>query len=186
MTSIERGTLDDLADVLDAWVSLAAEQRDHGSTLRADANRDAMREAIGGRLLSGDVVVARDGGDLVGFVSFGVETGDLERTRSRGVVRNIWVRPDRRGEGIGGDLLALAERRLVEAGAEAVALEVMADNDAARRFYRRHGYEPHRVEMMKEGDDGEMMKEGDDGEMMKEGDDGEMASEHDDAEDDAG
>jgi len=33
-----------------------------------------------------------------------------------------------------------------------VALETMADNEAARRFYRRHGYEPHRIELERESD----------------------------------
>ncbi len=42
-----------------------------------------------------------------------------------------------------------AEELLRQAGADILALEAMADNESARRFYRRHGYRPHRVELEK-------------------------------------
>jgi len=64
-------------------------------------------------------------------------------------VSNLFVVPERRGEGIGSALLDAAEQALREAGAEVVALEALADNDRAREFYATHGYERHRVELTK-------------------------------------
>jgi ribosomal protein S18 acetylase RimI-like enzyme len=84
---------------------------------------------------------------LLGFVMFGPETGRYAQDVSRGVVRNLYVRPDCRGEGVGAALLGAAEAALADRGVEVVALESMAGNGAARRFYRRRGYTPHRVEL---------------------------------------
>ena len=97
--------------------------------------------------------------ELVGFVTFGVESSNYEQDVVRGVVQNIYVVPARRGEGIGSALLDAAEERLAAAGADAVSLEVMAANADARRFYRRHGYASHRVELEKSVENDTLTKE---------------------------
>lgn len=94
-------------------------------------------------------------GPIRGFVSATVESGTYEQDVTRGVVDNLYVEPDARDRGVGGDLLAAAEAALDDAGVDTVALEVMADNAAARRFYERHGYAPHRVELEKQVSGGE-------------------------------
>ncbi|RAW46865.1 GNAT family N-acetyltransferase [Halorubrum sp. 48-1-W] len=98
---------------------------------------------------------AVDSGPIVGFVAFSIEREGYERDRTRGVVSNLFVSPSRRSEEIGSALLAAAERELVEAGADAVALEALADNERARSFYADRGYDLHRVELRKEIADGE-------------------------------
>ena len=166
-TRIEPATADDVDAVTDMWVALAAGQREHGSTLRAEANRATVREWAAQSVVTGDILVARDAAaaagsgdetDVVGFVGFSLERGDYERDAVRGTVSNLFVTPERRGEGIGAALLDAAERALDEAGADRVALEALADNDRARAFYAAHGYESHRVELTKsidgETDDG--------------------------------
>lgn len=90
-----------------------------------------------------------DADGLVGFVMFDIEAGAYEQDATRGMVRNLFVRPAYRDAGVGTRLLAAAEDALADAGVDAVALDVLADNEAARRFYRRHGYRPHRVELEK-------------------------------------
>jgi ribosomal protein S18 acetylase RimI-like enzyme len=85
----------------------------------------------------------------VGFVMFDLETGTYAQDVSRGVVRNLYVRPPHRQAGVGAALLDAAEASLAEAGADVAALEAMADNDRARSFYADHGYTPHRVEVEK-------------------------------------
>lgn len=156
---IESANADDVDAVTDMWVALAAGQREHGATLRAEANRATVREWVAQSVVTGDLLVARDddgeapdGGDgtgVVGFVGFSLERGDYERDAVRGTVSNLFVVPERRGEGIGAALLDAAERALAEAGADRVALEALADNDRARAFYADHGYDHHRVELTK-------------------------------------
>lgn len=173
-------TTEDVDAVADLWVDLAADQRAHGSHLLAAPNREAVRETVARRAVVDVLLVARGSdadrgegvapalgstdGPIRGFVSATVESGTYEQDVTRGVVDNLYVEPPARGRGLGGDLLAGAEAALIDIGVDTVALEVMADNAAARRFYEHHGYEPHRVELEKrvageddggEGADGE-------------------------------
>ena len=143
--------------IAELWVALARGQRAHDSHLLAEQNRTRVRERLARCAATGQLLVARPPvGDgerrIVGFVMFDTRTDQYEVDRRRGLVENLYVVPNRRGEGIGSALLARAERRLRETGVDAISLEAMADNEAARRFYRRHGYEPHRVELEKQTD----------------------------------
>lgn len=155
---VEPATADDVDAVTDMWVALAAGQREYGATLRAEANRETVREWAAQSAVTGGLLVARDpespgdssdGTGLVGFVGFSLERGDYERDAVRGTVSNLFVVPERRGEGIGTALLDEAERALRERGADRVALEALDDNDHARAFYAERGYDRHRVELTK-------------------------------------
>lgn len=149
-STVESATVDDVDDVTDLWVALAEDQRSHGSTLLAESNRAAVREWVARSVVTGELLVARDGdGGPVGFVGFSIDREGYERDRVRGTVSNLFVVAERRGEGIGADLLDAAERALAAAGAETVALEALADNDRARAFYDGRGYDLHRVELTK-------------------------------------
>ncbi|WP_115863799.1 GNAT family N-acetyltransferase [Halorussus litoreus] len=167
MVAVDPGQVVDASAVADLWVDLAADQREYGSHLLADENREAIRDVMARRAVAGELLVARssdsesgrksdresdrtpDWRDIVGFVTFGVESGRYESDAVRGAIENVFVVPDRRGEGVGSELLAAAEHALVDGGADVLSLEAMADNEAALRFYRRHGYSPQRVELEK-------------------------------------
>ncbi|WP_332899323.1 GNAT family N-acetyltransferase [Haladaptatus sp. CMSO5] len=142
----EPEAVDTLADL---WVELATGQRAFGSHLFADANRDVIREALSRFVVADKLIVAREAGSIVGFIMFDVEAGVYQQDVSRGLVMNIYVEPAFRGQGIGSTLLAAAEEQLRDAGAETIALDVMAANEDALRFYERHGYTLHRVELEK-------------------------------------
>ncbi|WP_049979486.1 GNAT family N-acetyltransferase [Halolamina rubra] len=147
---IEAPTIEDADRLAELWVDLARSQRAHGSHLLAEPNRGAVREGLARAIVTGSVLVARSAdGDLAGFVEFSPETGSYRQDVDRGVIENIYVRPAHRGTGLGADLLAAAEQRLLDAGADRISLEVLADNEAARRFYERQGYEAHRLELEK-------------------------------------
>jgi ribosomal protein S18 acetylase RimI-like enzyme len=156
---IEPPTMEETETVADLWVSLARGQRSHGSHLRSEANRATITDAISRHLITGGLLVARDP-DIVGFVMFGPEAGSYEQDVTRGVVHNLYVVAGRRDEGVGTALLEAAERRLAEDGADTVALEVMAGNDSARRFYERAGYRPHRIELEKRTESDNVTTEG--------------------------
>jgi ribosomal protein S18 acetylase RimI-like enzyme len=155
--NVESPGIDAADDLTQLWVDLAADQRAHGSHLLVDENREIARETLLRHALTGGLLVAREGEELLGFVSFYPEGGSFTQDVQRGIVENIYVVPEHRGEGIGSELLAAAEARLEEEGAEVLALEALAANEAAIRFYERHGYTGHRVELERETDtkDGE-------------------------------
>lgn len=140
---------DEAPTIVDAWVELASNQRQHGSHLEAERNRSHIRESILRHTVTGTLLVARNAQELVGFVMFRIETGSLEQTVRRGVVENLYVVDGERGQGTGSKLLGAAETELASRGADVVALEVMAENDTAREFYATHGYESHRLELEK-------------------------------------
>jgi ribosomal protein S18 acetylase RimI-like enzyme len=158
---VERGETDDAEAVADCWVALARDQKEYGSRLYADRNRSAAREAALRHAVTGGLFVARrvehersadadDGeGDVLGFVTASPTSGEFVEADERGAVRNLYVRPSERGRGIGTALLAAAEAHLESLGVAVVSLEVLAGNEAARRFYRRHGYADHRTELRK-------------------------------------
>lgn len=171
---VEPATTDDVDVLVDQWVALAGEQRSHGTYVLPEENRAGIREDFLRRAVTGELLLAREdpsevvegdgdgngGADrtddypglregIVGFVSFGTTPGGFAEDVDRGLVSNLYVRPDRRNEGVGATLLSAAEERLADAGMTVVTLEAMADNDEARRFYRERGYAPHRVELSK-------------------------------------
>lgn len=147
--TIEQPTMGDLDVLVDLWVALAGGQRAFGSHLEPEANRDRIRESIARGIALSEIHVARLDGALVGFAMYTIEGSTFERSATRGLVQNLYVVPDHRGEGIGGRLLAAAERTLEADGADVVGLDVLADNDDAIEFYRRHGYTPHRYTLEK-------------------------------------
>lgn len=142
--------MEDADRLAELWVGLARSQRAHGSHLLAEPNRETVREGLARAIVTQNVLVARTAADdLAGFVEFAPETDSYRQDVERGVIENIYVRPSHRDTGLGADLLAAAEARLLDAGVDRVTLEVLADNEAARRFYARQGYEPHRLELEK-------------------------------------
>jgi ribosomal protein S18 acetylase RimI-like enzyme len=159
---VEPPGIDEADELADAWVALAADQRSYDSQLLAEENRATARESICRSIVTGGLLAARTDTDgLAGFVQFGVESGSYRTALRKGIVENIYVAPAHRDEGVGSELLAAAESALVADGAEVVVLDVMADNEAARRFYDRHGYDDHRITMLKPVET-DMPPEGDD------------------------
>lgn len=146
---IEPASIDDVDRLVEAWAALAADQRQYGSHILPGENRARIQRLFASHAVDGTALVALEDDDVVGFVTFEVERNGFERSVRRGVVQNVFVEEAARDAGVGSALIEAAEAALAERGAEVVVLEVMADNDAARRLYRRLGYRPHRIEYEK-------------------------------------
>lgn len=163
---VELATLDDLDRIVELWAALAEEQREHGTHLTVHANRELMRESLAQRIVDQTCVVARTGSEdgsgsrILGFASFEDERDGLDRDVIRGVIENLYVVPTSRGEGVGTELLDMAEDALAGAGADRIVLDAMADNQEARRFYESRGYRQHRVTYERPAPDGKDTKEG--------------------------
>lgn len=139
----------DVDTIVDQWVALAHGQREHDSHISPESNRAVIREAALQHIVAEELLVAREGDGIVGFVMFTIENGQYDQDVRRGIIQNLYVHPGHRNQGTGGALLEEAETHLAQQGADRVALNVMAKNQDALRFYRRHGYDPHRVELEK-------------------------------------
>jgi ribosomal protein S18 acetylase RimI-like enzyme len=86
-----------------------------------EETRAGFRDVV---LARNEVHVAEEEGAIVGFVALGENT-----------VEHLYVRPDRQGRGVGGELLELAKHRRPGG----FTLYVFQRNAEARRFYERRG-----------------------------------------------
>lgn len=145
--TIEPAEVADLDAVVECWIALAREQREHDSHVLPAENRETIRETFAAHAAADELLVARLEDAVVGFASFTVERGTFSLDATRGLLSNLYVRPAYRNRGVGTALLEAVESTLAERGVDVVLLEAMANNEAARRFYRRNGYETHRVSM---------------------------------------
>lgn len=83
--------------------------------------------------------LAEEGGDVIGFVSFG-RSRDADADEGRAEVGAIYLEPSRVGSGLGRALFSLAHERLRLAGFRRATLWVLADNGLARSFYEKAGW----------------------------------------------
>ena len=92
--------------------------------------------------LGRDVVfVARERGQLAGFVALSREEGDAI------VIEHLLVAPGHERRGVGHSLLAYAEGYAIAERARSLRIVVEPDNRPARSFYRRSGFVPVESEL---------------------------------------
>ena len=94
---------------------------------------DALRESIArsGAAHDAHFLVAEEDGDIVGFLHYDCEGSDPELHR-------IYLEPTRKRRGIGTALVSELHRRLPPG--TTYVLMVVAANQPAVSFYRKHGY----------------------------------------------
>jgi ribosomal protein S18 acetylase RimI-like enzyme len=97
------------------------------------------------------VLVAEKEGEVVGYIYSGVEGSDYMALRGpAGVIYDIVVAPDHRGQGIGGRLLDATIAELKTRGAPRVVLSTAEKNEAAQRLFAREGFRRTMIEMTRE------------------------------------
>jgi GNAT superfamily N-acetyltransferase len=88
------------------------------------------------------VFVAEDEGELAGGATVAWNTEGLDMLEGRTDLACLWdirVRPDRRGEGIGSELLRAAVEWARQKGCRQFKIETQNRNVPACRFYAKHG-----------------------------------------------
>ena len=89
--------------------------------------------------------VAEEGGRVVGFATLGPGR-DEDAGRGDREIYSIYLDPDQWGHGVARDLMRTV---VSEAGAGTrIMLWGLAENERARHFYRRNGFEPDGVEKL--------------------------------------
>ena len=88
------------------------------------------------------LAVARDGDQIIGHLVGKLVGPDSLRVARLAVLESIRVRPDRRGQGAGGLLVAEFFAWARRQGAVQASVSAYAANDGAHRFYARYGFAP--------------------------------------------
>jgi len=111
---------------------------------------------LGSQLGREDVVVlvAAEGGTVIGYTYAGVEGRDWMSLRGpAGVLYDIVVDPTRRGRGVGRALLEATVAALRSRGSPQVVLSTADRNAAAQRLFESAGFRRTMIEMTRDADD---------------------------------
>jgi len=119
---------------------LAAQLHEHAIPLARELLADSVAAALADDSRA-VILVARDGTRPVGvaFVSF---QSSVERGGRIAWLEELYVLPDRRGNGIGSRLVQATLVVARERGCRSVELEVESSHARAAHLYRRAGFEP--------------------------------------------
>lgn len=93
------------------------------------------------------LVVAADGGDVVGTLQLTFIPGLSRLGATRALIEAVRVRSDQRGNGLGAELIRWAIGTAKARGAALVQLTTDASRKDAHRFYERLGFEASHVGM---------------------------------------
>jgi ribosomal protein S18 acetylase RimI-like enzyme len=97
------------------------------------------------------VLVAEERGAVLGYAYAGLEGNDWMALRGpAGVIYDLVVDPQRRGQGIGRRLLEQTLHALSARGAPRVVLSTAKQNEAAQRLFASAGFRPTMIEMTRE------------------------------------
>ena len=107
------------------------------ASLSVDKRETMWREAIDKRVP--ELLVARVGGDMAGWVSFDASR-DKDAAQGCGEVWALYVDPMHWSGGVGRALLQRARTRLTERGFGSISLWVLAANARAIGFYEAAGF----------------------------------------------
>lgn len=131
----ERGDVEEMREVARrSW------ETDYPDVLSRETIDEAVEEwyspaRLAEELDGGDaLLLVGDDGEVVAFAhaAWEADSGDVLR---------LYVRPDRRREGIGRQLLERTCERLVEGDVERVKAMVLAENEPGNEFYESMGFE---------------------------------------------
>ncbi len=142
---------DDLARIERLWLGLYKQQKDSGMRLEVPADGyqkwATSLKGMLGRFAC--LFVAESGEEIAGFLA--------GRVRSLppyfggypvGFVSEVFVEESYRGRGIGGELVTRAVSWFKDCGVNRIELQVIMNNESARRLYRRLGWEEELVQMI--------------------------------------
>ena len=133
---IEPATPDDIPQLCELLAILFEQE--------AEFQPDAAKQAAGlHRIIEnpqvGQILLLRDSDEVVGMINL-LYTVSTARGGRVAILEDMVVRPEQRGNGAGSTLLQAAIARAREAGCSRITLLADHANEAALRFYRRHGF----------------------------------------------
>ncbi|MGM0509846.1 MAG: N-acetyltransferase family protein [Thermoplasmatota archaeon] len=151
--NIRQAKMEDIDDLAELWYDLATMHEDimEGYELSEDP-KSAWTEMMEDFIENPNwrTFIAEDDG-IVGFVTVGLrKRADFFRRQKMGMIMDLFVKEDRRGEGIGTALVSASESWIKEKGFEVAVLTVAPENQGAVDFWKEHGYRTYLYKQRKE------------------------------------
>lgn len=146
MALIREGRAEDMPTLLRLYQALYAGLREQG--LAFDLDGEGLESMLTTMLRSKlcFLAVAEEEGALVGFLSAGVVRMDrklsYEGGNTMGLIHDLYLTPEVRGQGLASALLDRAEEWMAQAGAAVAECQVVQGNDLGAAFWARRGYAP--------------------------------------------
>jgi ribosomal protein S18 acetylase RimI-like enzyme len=141
--TIRPATADDLDTVVLMWRAFMKDQHRFARRWRLTKDNAAFaRDHFAELLPHGQVFVADDSGELVGFSVVVVDLPPMDTYYASASISDVYVAPASRGQGLGRALVQAAIAKIRDAGLHGVSLNVASGNEAARRLYRSLGFRP--------------------------------------------
>jgi ribosomal protein S18 acetylase RimI-like enzyme len=121
----------DASAVVSLVLEMAQEDGEHSPVTESYAARYSTHPGCG-------MLLAEAEGRVIGLLAYYLRP-DLYHAAPACLIELLFVRPDARGRGAGGALVADMLKRAAALGCAEITVSVMPDNAGAIRFYRRHG-----------------------------------------------
>ncbi|MBS3782271.1 MAG: GNAT family N-acetyltransferase [Candidatus Thermoplasmatota archaeon] len=150
---IRKAKKDDLDEIVKMWYSLASTHQKmmRGYELAEDCREKWKKFVENGLEKKGMCTfVAEEGNQLVGFLNVVIREriGIFEETHV-GMILDVFIKKDKRGEGIGTQLTERAESWIRKKGVSIAVLTVSPENKKAVKFWEETGYETYLLKKRK-------------------------------------
>lgn len=136
MKQIAPASLADIPQLCELLVTLFDEEAEFEAD--AEKHASALRHIVSNPE-EGRILVLREGDAIVAMVNL-LFTISTARGGKAAILEDMIVRPARRGDGLGGELLQAAVALARQEGCLRITLLTDRANDGAIRFYQRHGF----------------------------------------------
>ncbi len=153
VVNIRNANKNDLDEIVEMWYTLATSHQEmmRGYELAEDC-REKWRNFVEDGLDKEGMCtfVAERERDLVGFLNVVIrERMGIFEDAHLGMILDVFVKEEKRGEGVGTQLTKRAERWIKEKGINVAVLTVSPENERAVKFWEEAGYETYLLKKRK-------------------------------------
>jgi len=153
VVNIRNANKNDLDEIVEMWYTLATSHQEmmRGYELAEDC-REKWRNFVEDGLDKEGMCtfVAERERDLVGFLNVVIrERMGIFEDAHLGMILDVFVKEEKRGEGVGTQLTKRAERWIKEKGINVAVLTVSPENERAVKFWDEAGYETYLLKKRK-------------------------------------
>ncbi len=139
-----------LGTLTELWYALATEMEPYSDlndlvySSVDEVSEDGFRRQLESDSVSN--VLLQESGETIGFLTLSEGTHPSREYREYLKLVNLFVKPEHRNQGYGTEAVDWVKEQAAERGCDHLKVSFEVNNDGARRFYGRHGFEEKQIE----------------------------------------